>query len=373
MRTSPARRRGCVDVFSVAEIARAARVSTPTVVERLHRSQPAGPPAYLPAREAIRLVRALSGAPEAGRDREPLTTLPARPRLRLLPLFGSASIHLALLLALVLLSSSLFDGEATERTVESPQPFHLVYLVATGPGGGGGGGGRLQPAPPRRVQASAPTLIRTPRDPVRVVRRPPPRRPPTPDPPKPADPPPAEPPRVDPPQPEPPRRDPPEPPPGVHAPFAPDRSHGTDVPGAVEARQTSTTTAGAGAGSGAGEGSGTGSGIGRGAGLGPGLEAGFGGGPFRPGSDVEPPKLLREVKPLYTDDARKRSIQGAVLLEVVVRRDGSVGDIRIVRRLDPGLDDRAIQAVRQWRFSPARRQGGPVDVAVQISVAFSLR
>jgi len=62
-----------------------------------------------------------------------------------------------------------------------------------------------------------------------------------------------------------------------------------------------------------------------------------------------------------------------VVLEIVVRRDGSVGDIRILKGLAGGLNDRAVQAVRQWRFSPASRQGAPVDVIVEVAVEFKLR
>ena len=61
------------------------------------------------------------------------------------------------------------------------------------------------------------------------------------------------------------------------------------------------------------------------------------------------------------------------MLEVVVRRDGSVGDVRIRRSLDRGLDQRAIDAVRQWRFAPARRHGVAVDILVEVAVAFKLR
>ncbi|MBI4485247.1 MAG: energy transducer TonB, partial [Acidobacteria bacterium] len=62
-----------------------------------------------------------------------------------------------------------------------------------------------------------------------------------------------------------------------------------------------------------------------------------------------------------------------VLLEIVVRRDGTVGDVKLVKALGAGLDQRAVQAVRQWRFAPARRLGTPVDVIVEVSVEFKLR
>jgi TonB family protein len=79
------------------------------------------------------------------------------------------------------------------------------------------------------------------------------------------------------------------------------------------------------------------------------------------------------VRPSYTEEARRRGLQGDVLLEIVVQRDGRVGTVRVLRSLGAGLDERAIQAVRQWRFSPATRQGAPVDVVVEVSVGFSLR
>jgi protein TonB len=116
---------------------------------------------------------------------------------------------------------------------------------------------------------------------------------------------------------------------------------------------------------------------GSGPGVGPGVDdgtgGGAGGGPYRPGSGVEPPRLLREVKAQYTDDARKRGITGGVLLEVVIKSDGSVGDVKVLRGLGYGLDERAMSAVRNWRFAPARRLGSPVDVIVEVEVEFSLR
>jgi TonB family protein len=130
---------------------------------------------------------------------------------------------------------------------------------------------------------------------------------------------------------------------------------------------------GPGTGGGAGTGTGTGLGSGDGTGIGPGSGGGTGGGPYRPGSGIEPPRLLREVKADYTEDARQRGISGAVVLEIVVRRDGSVGDVKLLQGLAGGLNERAMQAVRQWRFAPAHRQGAPVDVIVEVAVEFKLR
>ncbi|HSC28638.1 MAG TPA: energy transducer TonB, partial [Vicinamibacterales bacterium] len=80
-----------------------------------------------------------------------------------------------------------------------------------------------------------------------------------------------------------------------------------------------------------------------------------------------------EVKPDYTEDGRRRGLEGEVVLEIVVRADGRVGAIRLLRGLGGGLDQRAIEAVRQWRFSPATRHGAPVDVMVEVAVEFRLR
>jgi len=79
------------------------------------------------------------------------------------------------------------------------------------------------------------------------------------------------------------------------------------------------------------------------------------------------------VRPTYTEDARRRGREGDVVLEIVVRRDGTVGGVRVLHALGSGLDQRAIAAVRQWRFSPARRLGSAVDVLVEVAVGFSLR
>src|SRR5690606_37035246 len=146
-----------------------------------------------------------------------------------------------------------------------------------------------------------------------------------------------------------------------------------DQIGALEATPADVPSAGSGSGGGAGSGAGTGIGEGDGAGIGPGSGGGTGGGPYRAGSGIELPSLLREVKPSYTDQGRRQGVEGAVVLEIGVRRDGTVGDVKILRRLGAGLDQKAIDAVRQWRFAPARRMGAPVDVIADVSVEFKLR
>jgi protein TonB len=143
--------------------------------------------------------------------------------------------------------------------------------------------------------------------------------------------------------------------------------------GEIDSANRASESLGAGTGGGAGSGSGTGNGSGAGSGIGPGIGGGTGGGPYRPGSGIEPPRLLREVKAQYTEDARRRNITGEVVLEIVVKRDGSVDDVSVRRGLGAGLDERAMAAVREWRFAPARRMGEPVDVIVEVAVEFSLR
>ena len=76
---------------------------------------------------------------------------------------------------------------------------------------------------------------------------------------------------------------------------------------------------------------------------------------------------------MYTEDARRRGIEGDVVLEVVVLADGSIGSVRVVRSLGFGLDERAVRAMRRWRFHPAERQGAPVDVVVEVAMEFRLR
>jgi TonB family protein len=85
------------------------------------------------------------------------------------------------------------------------------------------------------------------------------------------------------------------------------------------------------------------------------------------------PRRLREVKPDYTEEGRRRHLEGDVVLEIVVKSDGGVGSVKLLQGLGAGLDQRAIDAVRQWRFSPAQRYGVPVDVIVEVAMEFKLR
>jgi periplasmic protein TonB len=127
-------------------------------------------------------------------------------------------------------------------------------------------------------------------------------------------------------------------------------------------------------GSGGGMGSGRGGGIGPGSGpgYGPGSGGGIGGGAYRIGGGVSPPSILYKVEPEYSEEARKAKFQGTVLLFVVVDEKGLPRDIKILRPLGLGLDQKAVEAVEKWKFSPGKKDGKPVPVQAQIEVNFRL-
>jgi periplasmic protein TonB len=129
-----------------------------------------------------------------------------------------------------------------------------------------------------------------------------------------------------------------------------------------------------GTGSGAGIGSGAGGGVGsgRGPGVGPGSGGGFGGGAFRIGGGVSEPIPIYKPEPEYSEEARKAKFQGVVLLQIVVDDQGRTRDIRVIRPLGLGLDEKAIEAVQKWRFRPSLKDGRPVPVIANVEVNFRL-
>jgi periplasmic protein TonB len=122
----------------------------------------------------------------------------------------------------------------------------------------------------------------------------------------------------------------------------------------------------------AGNGIGTGIGGGRGPGVGPGSGGGFGGGAYRIGGGVSAPVPIFRPEPEYSEEARKAKWQGAVLLQLVVDENGVPQDIKVVRSLGLGLDQKAIEAVQKWRFKPGLKDGKPVPVSANIEVNFRL-
>jgi len=129
---------------------------------------------------------------------------------------------------------------------------------------------------------------------------------------------------------------------------------------------------GSGYGGGIGIGSGGGIGSGKGAGFGNGTGGGTGDGVYRPGGDVTSPLATYRPEPEYSEEARKQKRQGSVLLSLVVDEKGKPVQIKVVRSLGLGLDEKAIEAVQQWRFQPGRKDGKPVPVQAQIEVTFRL-
>jgi protein TonB len=127
-------------------------------------------------------------------------------------------------------------------------------------------------------------------------------------------------------------------------------------------------------GSGGGMGSGRGGGIGPGSGpgFGPGSGGGMGGGVYKIGGGVSSPSLIYKVEPEYSEEARKAKFQGTVLLYVEVDETGKPRNIRVIRPLGLGLDQKAIEAVEKWKFSPGKKDGKPVAVQAQIEVNFRL-
>jgi protein TonB len=347
------------EVFTVEEIARAAGASTEDVTALIAAGElaPIQGTAYIPWADAVRAVQGLRGPGLVGAS----PALAAR-EVRL-PVAASLAVHTLLLAAMLWLSAG--PTETARIDAPSPSTGRLVFIMSPGPGGGGGGGGLRNPLPPppvERVRTGRPLLsvpAAVARPVVSTARREP------------------EPPKVPTPiaRPEP-RPEPPlEPLPSrvLVAPVVSAASDDRDRGGLIEEVREAAASQGPGTDGGAGAGQGAGNGTGLGAGIGDGLGGGTGGGPYRPGSGIDPPRLLREVKAEYTEEARRRGVSGDVVLEIVVQRDGSVGAVTVLQGLGSGLDQRAVAAVRQWRFTPARIRNAAVDVIVEVAVEFTLR
>jgi TonB family protein len=290
-------------------------------------------------------------------DLDPLA--PRTPRLpnrrlgALTQLTTSTALHLTLVVIAALIETTLarvVDPRRAEPMIDQQRPDvqHLVFLAPELPrtGRGGGGGGNERHDPISRAQGVGTDTIT-----LRVRKRPPPTAP-------------------------------------ISAPAVEDvpslpsvvldakplASGLFDQIGLPTGAVMSSTSTGPGSGGGVGTGSGTGMGSGRGPGLGPGSGGGTGGGVYRAGGTVSAPRLIKEVRPKYTNEALANKIQGQVVLEAVVTEDGCASQIRVVRSLDGGgLDEEAVAAVAQWRFEPGRLGGAPVDVLVTIVLSFSVR
>jgi protein TonB len=343
------------DVFTADELARAAGASLADVRALLADGtiagiQTAGGGCFIAGAEAVRAGRMLVARSTPAIPRPELFGAPpAGARTGRAPFAISSVLH-AGAIGTVLAVTTLGFGPATRAAEpERMSATRLVFLATPGPGGGGGGGGLRHRLTPPPAQRNGHRSLDSPLRARETVSEPKPIPP---------DPPPVI---------------PPDPLPPVEAPVAKSPVNDRDHAGVLEQTAARNESRGPGTENGTGTGAGTGVGAGRGSGVGEGEGGGTGGGPYRPGSGIEPPGLLREVKPDYTEEARRRGVEGDVVMEIVVRHDGTVGDVRIVQGLGSGLDGRAVAAVRQWRFSPARRLGAPVDVIVEVAMEFKIR
>src|SRR5579884_2750233 len=125
---------------------------------------------------------------------------------------------------------------------------------------------------------------------------------------------------------------------------------------------------GTGSGGGIGSGSGGGVGSGHGAGVGPGDGGGF----YKIGGVDRKPVPIYKPDPDYSEEARKAKFQGTVVLSILIDENGNTHDVRVVRPLGLGLDQKAIEAVEKWRFRPGMKDGRPVKVSATIEVNFRL-
>jgi protein TonB len=94
--------------------------------------------------------------------------------------------------------------------------------------------------------------------------------------------------------------------------------------------------------------------------------------PVRVGGSIQEPTLLRRVEPAYPPIAVSARLQGLVILEALVERDGAIADIKVLRSAGPVLDREALIAVRQWRYSPLVLNGQRKSFVVTVTLSFSV-
>ena len=96
---------------------------------------------------------------------------------------------------------------------------------------------------------------------------------------------------------------------------------------------------------------------------------------YKVGNGVSAPVVVRQVNPEYTPEAMAQRIEGVVVLNAVVKSDGSVADVEVKQSLDKalGLDQQAVKAMKQWTFKPSIKDGKPVAVSVDIQMKFTLK
>lgn len=142
--------------------------------------------------------------------------------------------------------------------------------------------------------------------------------------------------------------------------------------GMPQATQVVMKSQGSGTGSGFGQGGGGGIGAGDGGGMGSGTVGGYGGGVMTVGGGVSAPVVIHRVAPDFTDQARRVKFQGVASIGLIVDAQGNPEDVHVVHPLGMGLDQKAVEAVRQYKFKPAMFQGHPVPVQMVVEVNFHL-
>jgi TonB family protein len=142
--------------------------------------------------------------------------------------------------------------------------------------------------------------------------------------------------------------------------------------GIPQSQQAAFASQGSGSGSGFGSGSGGGIGSGNGNGIGPGEGGGYGGGVYHVGGGVSNPTLIYAPDPEFSDEARRAKYQGVCVVGLIVDTTGNPQRVHIVRPLGMGLDEKAMEAVRQYKFKPAQYKGKSVAVEVNIEVNFRI-
>ena len=249
-------------------------------------------------------------------------------------IIGSAFTHIAAFLLALFIIDNLDVAPLSKERVDD-KPSDIVWYKPTGPGQRGGDGSDGKPEPRR-------TATRSRRDTMTLPAAAPPVLT-----------------QVA-------LNDAPKPDPEINSQAVKTSAGLVELPGTLTGLPTSSPLRSGGTGIGSGT---------RGSGFGAGDKRGSGDGAFGPGNGVTMPTVLTEVKPSYTAEAMRAKVQGAVMVEAIVREDGSVGQVRIVRSLDRtfGLDEEALKAVRNWRFRPGKHQGRNVAVIVEIELTFTLR
>jgi periplasmic protein TonB len=153
----------------------------------------------------------------------------------------------------------------------------------------------------------------------------------------------------------------------------PDAPNMPNLGNPMSARVTGPASNGPGSGGGIGSGSNNGVGSGTGPGHGPGQGGGFGGGIYHLGDiGVTPPVAKYTPEPDFSEEARKAKYQGTVTLSAIIGPDGRPRNLRVVRHLGMGLDEKAMEKVRTWLFEPGKRNGQAVAVAMTLEVDFRL-